>query len=161
MLKFLFSRIPERISQPKILLVDDDRDIRTITNLVLLTHNLGEVVEASSGQEGIDAARAERPDVILLDLQMPDMNGETVLQLLRTDPWTRDIPVVLFTASTRDQKRLRKLDVNNIVLKPFHPEHLCNVIRGILESQKQHASSLTPKVPVENVAAAPIAIAQA
>jgi CheY-like chemotaxis protein len=134
MLKFLFSRIPEDIARPNILLIDDDRDIRTVTNLALLTHGLGNVLEAGTGLEGIEAARTHRPDVILLDMKLPDISGETVLQLLRADPWTRDVPIILFTAFAGDLNRLRALRLSDIVLKPFHPQRLCDVVRRVLAS---------------------------
>jgi CheY-like chemotaxis protein len=161
MLKFLFSQIPAEIAQPRILLIDDDRDIRTITNLVLLTQQVGEVLEAGSGQEGIAAARTKRPDVILLDMRLPDISGETVLQLLRADPWTRDIPVVLFTSLAGDIKRLKTLGVSDIVLKPFHAQSLCSVIRRVLDSRGQNANSLPPQMPVQSVSTASIATAMA
>ena len=135
MLKFLFSRIPEDIAQPKILLIDDDRDIRTTTNLVLLTQGMGNVAEASTGREGIEAARTYRPNAILLDMRLPDLSGETVLQLLRADPWTRDIPVILFTAFAGDLDRLRTLGATDIVVKPFHPQKMCDVVGRALRSR--------------------------
>jgi CheY-like chemotaxis protein len=148
MLKFLFSRIPENIAQqPNILLIDDDRDIRTVTNLVLLTQGIRNVIEASTGREGIEAARSHRPDAILLDMKLPDLSGETVLKLLRADPWTRDIPVMLFTAFAGDLSRLRALDVTEIVLKPFQPQRLCDVIRRSLGSGNS-GSMRTPVNPV-------------
>jgi two-component system KDP operon response regulator KdpE len=132
MLKFLFSRIPEDSAQPNILLIDDDRDICTVANLILLTQGVGNVLEAGTGREGIEIARPQRPDVIVLDMKLPDIGGETVLQLLRADPWTRHIPVILFTAFAGDPARLRALPVSDIVLKPFHAQRLCDVIRRAL-----------------------------
>jgi CheY-like chemotaxis protein len=161
MLKFLFSRIPVEMAQPRILLIDDDRDIRTVTSLVLLTQKVGEVLEAGSGQEGIEAARTRQPDVILLDMRLPDIGGEMVLQLLRTDPWTRDIPVVLFTAFAGDLNRLKSLKVSDIVLKPFHAQNLCNVIRRVLDSREHDANSLPPRIPVQSVSATSMATAMA
>ena len=131
MLKFLFSRIPEDKTRPNILLIDDDRDIRTVTSLVLITSGLGGVREATCGREGLEMARQGRPDVILLDMKLPDIGGETVLQLLKADPWTRDVPVVLFTANAKHE-HLRSLPVADVVLKPFHPPQLCEVIRRAL-----------------------------
>jgi CheY-like chemotaxis protein len=135
MLKFLFSRIPEVIAQPKILLIDDDRDIRTVTNLILVTKGIGNVLEAGSGREGVEVARTQRPDVILLDMKLPDMSGETVLQLLRADPWTQDTPVILFTSFAGHLDHLRAQRVSDVVLKPFHPHKLCDVIRRVLASR--------------------------
>jgi two-component system, OmpR family, alkaline phosphatase synthesis response regulator PhoP len=150
MLKFLFSRIPEEIAQPCILLIDDDRDIRTVTSMVLLSQHIGDVIEASSGEEGIEAARTRRPDVILLDMRMPDMNGETVLRLLQTDPWTRDIPIVLFTGYAGDSNRLKTLRVSGIVMKPFQPQHLCEVIRDVLHARIKPENSSPQILPPES-----------
>lgn len=142
MLKFLLSRIPDDMApRPNILLIDDDRDIRTVTNLVLMTSGLGLVQEASSGREGLAMAQKQRPDVILLDMKLPDIGGEAVLKLLKTDPWTRDIPVVLFTANPK-QNQLRSLPVADVILKPFHPPELCAAIRGALHRNTATAAGL-------------------
>lgn len=132
MLRYLLNRIPDPVARPNILLIDDDRDIRTVTSLVLLTNGLGEVHEAGSGQEGLEAARQNRPDVILLDFKLPDMNGETVLHLLKADPWTRDIPVIFFTAHASERHLLRQLPIAGLMLKPFHPFELCEKVRSAL-----------------------------
>jgi CheY-like chemotaxis protein len=152
MLKFLFSRIPEDIAQPTILLIDDDRDIRTVTNLVLLTQGMGNIVEASTGREGIEAARTHRPNAILLDMKLPDLSGETVLQLLRADPWTRDIPIILFTAFAGDLTRLRALRATDIVVKPFHPQRLCDVIRRALGSRSTGSVQVAVNAAVSKAA---------
>ncbi|HEY3988903.1 MAG TPA: response regulator [Acidobacteriaceae bacterium] len=128
MLNFLLRRIPDETSQPNILLIDDDRDIRTVTNLVLMTSGIGTIHEAASGQEGLEMARQIRPDVILLDIKLPDIGGETVLQLLKMDPWTREIPVVLFSAQTKNHENLQAWPVADVVSKPFYPQHLCESV---------------------------------
>jgi CheY-like chemotaxis protein len=133
MLNFL-SRIPAVPARPTILLVDDDRDIRTVTNLVLMTSGLGTALEAGTGQEGLDMARQHRPDVILLDFKLPDLSGERVLDALRSDPGTRAIPVVLFTAHAMERQQLRALPVAGLVLKPFHPQELCEVVRKAIRN---------------------------
>lgn len=156
MLKFLFSRIPEEIAQPKILLIDDDRDIRTVTNLVLLTQGMGNVVEASTGREGIETARMHRPNAILLDMKLPDLSGETVLQLLRADPWTRDIPVILFTAFAADLDRLRALGATDIVVKPFHPHKLCDVISRAFGSRSAGSVPISVNAAVSKAAVSAI-----
>ena len=79
-------------------------------------------------------ARHHRPSLILLDVGLPDMKGETVLQLLKADPWTSFIPVVFFTARARDQQRLCALQAADTVLKPFDPEHLCATVRRVLQA---------------------------
>jgi CheY-like chemotaxis protein len=129
MLNFSLSRTPATPARPNILLVDDDRDIRTVTNLVLMTSGLGTALEASTGQEGLSMARQHRPDVILLDFKLPDLSGERVLQSLKADSRTRDIPVIFFTAHAMERNLLRALPVAGLVLKPFQPQELCEVVR--------------------------------
>lgn len=132
MLNFL-SRTPATPARPNILLVDDDRDIRTVTNLVLMTNRLGTALEAASGQEGLTMAREHRPDVILLDFKLPDLSGERVLQSLKADPRTREIPVVFFTAHAMNRHLLRALPIAGLVLKPFQPQELCDVVRRAIK----------------------------
>jgi CheY-like chemotaxis protein len=132
MLNFL-SRTPATPARPNILLVDDDRDIRTVTNLVLMTNGLGTALEAASGQEGLTMAREHRPNVILLDFKLPDLSGERVLQSLKADPRTRDIPVVFFTAHAMERHLLRAFPIAGLVLKPFQPQELCDVMRRAIK----------------------------
>lgn len=140
MLKFLLSRIPHDVAKSSLLLIDDDRDIRTVTSLVLMTRGgIGTVHEAATGREGLRMARHHRPSVILLDVGLPDMKGETVLQLLKADPWTSHIPVVFFTARAREHQRLCALQAADTVLKPFDPEQLCaTVTRALHAAQANH-----------------------
>jgi CheY-like chemotaxis protein len=134
MLSFLSHRTPATPARPNILLVDDDRDIRTVTTLVLMTGGLGTPLEASTGLEGLNMARQHRPKVILLDFKLPDLSGERVLHSLKADPRTRDIPVVFFTAHAMERNLLRGLPIDGLVLKPFHPQELCEVVRRVIRS---------------------------
>ena len=139
MLNFL-SRTPATPARPIILLVDDDRDIRTVTNLVLMTNGLGTALEAATGQEGLTMARQHRPDVLLLDFKLPDLSGERVLQSLKADPRTRDIPVVFFTAHAMERHQLRALPVAGLILKPFQPRELCDVVRRAIKGAGQQGA---------------------
>jgi CheY-like chemotaxis protein len=76
--------------------------------------------------------------VILLDFHLPDMCGATVLQLLKADPWTRDIPVVLFTAQDTDRRVLESLPVVDLVFKPFQPNELCATLRNAMQGMRRH-----------------------
>ena len=141
MLKFLLSRIPHENAKSSALLIDDDRDIRTVTGLVLMTRGgISTVHEASTGRDGLSMARQHRPSVILLDVGLPDMKGETVLQLLKADPWTSHIPVVFLTARVREYQRLSALQAASTVLKPFDPAELCAMVKRALHSD--HVSLL-------------------
>ena len=134
MLKFWFRGTPEKTAKPNILLIDDSEDVRAVTRVVLDIQGVGDLLDAASGQAGLDIARTQQPDVILLDLRLPDMSGESVLQLLKANPLTRDIPVILFTAFAGDLDILKKLPVSDIVLKPFDMQRLCAVVRRTLAS---------------------------
>ena len=143
MLDFLFSRIPDEPIRAKILLVDDDRDLRTLTSMVVATRGVGTVYEAATGREGLRLAREHQPDLILLDIGLPDISGETVLQLLRVDPLTQSIPVVFFTGSAEGYRRLRALPGCEVVLKPFDPERLCAVLERTIRRPHEAVASAT------------------
>jgi CheY-like chemotaxis protein len=118
-----------------VLLVEDDEDIRTVGELALGRVGGLEVRTAASGQEALDIACAEPPDVILLDVMMPGMDGPEVLQRLRENPGTREVPVVFLTAKAhRDEiARLRALGVAGVLTKPFDPMALATELLAILD----------------------------
>ncbi len=146
MLKFLMGRIPQDANKPQILLIDANPDIRTVTSLWLETRGFGATLEAASADAGLSLARRHRPAAILLDLQLPDMRGEIALHLLKADPWTRGIPVILFTAPQKKQW-LETLPVAGIVLKPFQPEYLCEIVRRALSTNAQEWNGLKSTCP--------------
>ena len=117
------------------LIVDDDENIREIAQLSLETIAGWTVSTAGSGGEGIVRARAERPDVILLDVMMPDMDGPATLEKLKADPATRDVPVVLLTATVRTDvpPSFRNLPVEGVIAKPFDPMTLADQIAHALD----------------------------
>jgi CheY-like chemotaxis protein len=118
-----------------VLLVEDDEDIRTVGELALGRVGGLVVRTAASGQEALDLACAEPPDAILLDVMMPGMDGPEVLQRLRENPCTREVPVVFLTAKAhRDEvSRLRALGVAGVLTKPFDPMALATELLAILD----------------------------
>lgn len=118
----------------KVLLVDDDEDIRVICRLSLQTVGGWHVVVASSGPEGFELAAQERPDVVLLDVMMPGQDGLTTYTALRDDSRTANIPVVLMTAKaqTRELARFLELGVAGVIAKPFDPLTLAEDLRKIV-----------------------------
>ena len=122
------------MSQKHILLVDDEDDIREVAGISLEAVGGWQVSSASSGTEGIAKALSERPDAILLDVMMPDIDGPTTFKRLQEAPQTRDIPVILLTAKaqTADRVRLEALGVAGILTKPFDPMALPDQVAGIL-----------------------------
>ena len=107
----------------RILIVDDEQDIREATQICLEVLGEWEVMTASSGKEGLIKAAAEQPDVILLDVMMPDMDGLTTLQNLQANPATQNIPVILLTAKAQpaEKRRFTELKVAAVITKPYDP----------------------------------------
>ena len=122
------------MSQKHILLVDDEDDIREVAGISLEAVGGWRVSRASSGVEGIAKALAERPDAILLDVMMPDIDGPTTFERLQDDPQTRGIPVILLTAKAQsaDRHRFDKLGVAGVLTKPFNPMALSDQVAAIL-----------------------------
>jgi CheY-like chemotaxis protein len=118
----------------KILIVDDEDDIRAVAALCLETIAGWEVLTATSGSEGIRRALETKPDAILLDVMMPEMDGPTTFQRLQQDPHTRSIPVLLLTAKVQgaDQRRFADMGVAAVLSKPFDPLTLSSQISAAL-----------------------------
>jgi len=118
----------------KILLVDDEADIRLVAEISL--SNLGgwQVIQAASGPEALDLAARELPDLVLLDVMMPGMDGPTTLQKLRMLAGGAEVPVIFMTAKVQraEVDRLLSLGVRGLIPKPFDPMVLPNEIQKIL-----------------------------
>jgi DNA-binding response OmpR family regulator len=118
----------------KVLVIDDEAPIRLLCRVNLEAENM-EVLEAVDGKEGLERARAELPDVILLDVMMPGMDGWEVLRRLLEDEQTREIPIVFLTARAELRDRARGLELGGVdyVTKPFNPTELAPLVRDLLE----------------------------
>jgi CheY-like chemotaxis protein len=102
----------------KVLVIDDEKDIREILMDTLENHGLTPS-SATDGKDGLEIARATQPDLILLDIMMPKMDGIEMLQELRNDPWGRTVPVILLS-NINDKERLReaeKIGIQASILK--------------------------------------------
>ena len=121
----------------KVLIIDDDADIRSIARLSLSRLGGMEVVEAAGGAEGVRKAQNEQPDVILLDMMMPVMDGSATLAALRSQPATAATPVIFLTAKAMrvEVERLRALGAAGVLIKPFDPRTLPGDVRALVESQ--------------------------
>src|ERR1043165_5375171 len=108
----------------RILLIDDEDDIREVAQLAFETAGDFEVDSAQGGREGVAKAHAVRPDVILLDVLMPELDGPHTLAMLRESSDTHDIPVIFLTAKvqTADKRNLLALGARGIIAKPFDPQ---------------------------------------
>jgi CheY-like chemotaxis protein len=122
------------MSSRRILIVDDEDDIREVAQVSLELVGQYEVLTAASGREGILRARDLRPDAILLDVMMPDLDGPATLAELQADPATRDIPVLFLTAKTQsaERTRLAQLGAAGILTKPFDPLTLPHEVASAL-----------------------------
>jgi Response regulators consisting of a CheY-like receiver domain and a winged-helix DNA-binding domain len=118
----------------KVLIVDDEAPIRLLCRVNLEAEGM-EVIEASDGQRGVESARRELPDVILLDVMMPRLDGWGVAQQLVGDELTKEIPIIFLTARAEVRDRARGLDIGGIeyVTKPFNPLELAPLIESLLE----------------------------
>jgi two-component system cell cycle response regulator DivK len=123
-------------SAKKILLVEDNNEVREL--LALFMKRLGyKVFEATTGVEAIDLASTVQPDLIMMDLRLPEMNGAEATAHLKANPSTRDVPLLVVTASGSSTDRRRALDAGaaEILLKPIDVTTLSNVLRRYLSAR--------------------------
>ncbi len=106
----------------RVLIVDDEEDIREVAQLGLETFAGWDVRTAGSGRDALAQAALEPPDVVLLDVMMPELDGPSTLAALREQPATRDVPVVFLTAKVQPSER-RRLEglAAGVIAKPFDP----------------------------------------
>ena len=118
----------------RILYVDDEDDIREVAAMALELDPGFDVRDCGSGAAAIEAAAAWRPELILLDVMMPGMDGPTTLAALRAQADTAGIPVVFITARTQrdDVDRLLSLGASSVIAKPFDPMTLAERVRALL-----------------------------
>jgi len=122
------------VTTPTVLIVDDDDSIREITQLALEMVGGWTVISANGGAQALELAHAHKPDAVLLDVMMPDMDGPTTFRHLQADEETRGIPVVLLTAKVQvgDRQVWDDLDVVGVIPKPFDPMTLATQVAELL-----------------------------
>jgi DNA-binding response OmpR family regulator len=118
----------------RVLVIDDEAPIRLLCRVNLEAEGM-DVLEAADGSTGLDQARAEAPDVVLLDVMMPGLDGWSVAEELLDDPRTESIPIVFLTARAELRDRARGIDLGGVdyVTKPFNPVELAPLVRDLLE----------------------------
>jgi DNA-binding response OmpR family regulator len=118
----------------RVLVIDDEAPIRLLCRVNLQAEGM-DVLEAADGPTGLDAARENRPDVILLDVMMPGLDGWRVAEQLLDDPLTSEIPIIFLTARAEFRDRARGLDIGGIdyITKPFNPVELAPLVRDLLD----------------------------
>ncbi len=118
-----------------VLLVEDDEDNRDLVSFVIARSRLDVSLEvAENGQEAIDKALAHTPSLILMDMQMPVMDGWHAVPILKADDRTKDIPVIAFTAQAKpeDKQRAREMGCSDYYTKPMDPEELLTLMKKYL-----------------------------
>ena len=121
--------------QPKqLLVIDDEDDIREVARLSLELTESWSVTTANGGAAGIALARSMKPDAILLDVMMPDLDGPSTFRALQEHAGTMPIPVIFLTAKVQaaDRQKYMALGVRGIIAKPFDPLTLGTQIRDVL-----------------------------
>ncbi|HET6656563.1 MAG TPA: response regulator [Gaiellaceae bacterium] len=118
-----------------VLVIDDEAPIRLLCRVNLEAEGAS-VLEADNGLAGIEVARQERPDAILLDVMMPGMDGWTVAQELLEDEATRRIPIIFLTARADVRDRARGLGAGGLdyITKPFNPVELADLVGGVVDA---------------------------
>ena len=124
----------------RILVIEDEKDIQKILeyNLRRAGHD---VIQALCGQDGLELAHSERPDLVLLDLMLPDIQGTEICKLLKSNPETKGIPVIMLTAMGEEIDRVIgfELGVEDYVVKPFSVRELILRIQAVLRRIEPHA----------------------
>ncbi len=117
-----------------LLLVDDDEAFIKTIRPVLIAHGCS-VLTAGTGEEGLQIAQSQKPDMIILDVFLPKMKGREVCRALKANEATRNIPVIFITAKDSDEdiQAEREVGATSHLTKPFHPKRLISTIRAILE----------------------------
>ena len=133
------------MSKHTILVIDDEKDI-----LKLLQYNLEkegyQFISAKTGEEGFEAAKSKRPDLVVLDLMLPGMDGLEVCRLLKSDPSTRQIPVLMLTAKSSETDQIVGLELgaSDYIAKPFSVKVFLARIKNLLRRRDKAGSSDTP-----------------
>ena len=121
----------------KILLVDDERDL--VVNVAMRLEHAGyEVLSSYDGVHALEQVRKEKPDLIILDIMLPKMDGYKVCGLLKKDARYARIPIIMFTAKAHeaDEKLAREVGADAYIIKPFEAKVLMAKIAELLESRK-------------------------
>jgi two-component system alkaline phosphatase synthesis response regulator PhoP len=118
----------------RVLVIDDEAPIRLLCRVNLEAERM-EVLEAADGPSGLEKARSEQPDVILLDVMMPGLDGWRVAEELLDDPSTAAIPIVFLTARAELRDRARGIDLGGVdyITKPFNPVELAPMVNDLLQ----------------------------
>jgi DNA-binding response OmpR family regulator len=122
--------------------IEDEEEMIDLVRLILGRHGYT-VLGANGGREGLELVRKELPDLVLLDLMMPDLDGWDVYHQIKSDEHTRDIPVIVITAKAQDIDKilgLRVAKVEDYISKPFSPQDLLERVEKVLSNRRSTMS---------------------
>ena len=127
-------RVHPRRVMTRVLVIDDEAPIRLLCRVNLEAEGMS-VFEAGDGPSGLEAAASSQPDVILLDVMMPGLDGWGVAEALLESEKTSEIPIIFLTARAEFRDRARGLDIGGVdyITKPFNPVELAPLVRGLLD----------------------------
>jgi len=140
------------LNKEYVLVVDDEEDI-----LELAEYNLSkegyEVVSARSGEEALKKIQSEKPNLVLLDLMLPGLDGFEITRQLKRNPETADIPIVMLTAKGEESDIVAGLELGaeDYITKPFSPRVLIARVRTVLRRRMQKQSDVGPRIHVHNI----------
>lgn len=123
---------------PKILVVDDSPTVLEVVTAVLVQEGY-EVITASDGLEGLNKARSEKPDLIVLDVMLPKMQGYQVCRLLKFDENYKEIPILMYTSKDQEDNKITglKTGADDYLIKPVEQERLVRLVKEHLEKKKR------------------------
>jgi two-component system, OmpR family, response regulator VicR len=126
-------------SKRRVVYIEDEQEMIDLVRLILNRKGY-EISGANGGHEGLDTVRKELPDLVLLDLMMPDMDGWDVYQQMKADEATKNIPVIVVTAKAQSIDKVLGLHiakVDDYISKPFSPQELVDSVEKVLSRQKE------------------------
>jgi DNA-binding response OmpR family regulator len=129
----------------RLVYIEDEVEMIDLVRLILGRKGF-EVIGANGGKEGLDAVRAELPDLVLLDLMMPDLDGWEVFQQMKAEEATRHIPVIVVTAKAQTIDRVLGLHiakVDDYISKPFSPQELITSVEKVLDRKRTSTETTT------------------
>jgi two-component system alkaline phosphatase synthesis response regulator PhoP len=131
----------------RILVVDDDREIVRLVRSYLERAGY-QVVTAYNGETALHTLRRERPDLLVLDLMLPDRDGWDLTRLIRTDDTLADIPIIMLTARVEDSDKIVGLEIgaDDYITKPFNPREVVARVRALLRRSQRSTSGTSPQI---------------
>lgn len=144
------------MSRPHILIVDDEKDIREMIQYNLEKEQY-QVTALSSGDEVISAVRQLQPDLLLLDLMLPEMDGFEICKILKSDPKTTHIPIIMVTAKGEESDIVTGLELGaeDYISKPFSPRVMTARIRKVLRRERQAETENQDTIEIHNIVIIP------